>query len=144
MLTAGAICACLAALSIMYLGTTIQLALFFGRALPVLRAVAEHLDLDLRARRVPTRIRAFGVAFILATGSAAAGSFGADHLRRAVRRLWHDGRVRPGGRHVCLSPPSASGLGPETYGMSMEDLTQLVDVVTETQHLAVQPAKAGA
>ena len=35
-------------------------------------------------------------------------------------------------------------LGPETYGRSMEDLTQPADVISATDDPALQPVKVGA
>ncbi|HEV7247782.1 MAG TPA: MFS transporter [Shinella sp.] len=141
-LTVGAICACLAALSIMYLGTTIYLVLFFGALFQFFVLLLNTSIWIYAPELFPTRIRAFGVAFILASGSAA-GSFvptisGALFDHYGMAGVFGLAAAMYAVFAVCIR------LGPETYGMSMEDITQRADAATESPELAVQPLKAGA
>jgi MFS family permease len=125
-LTVGAVLACLAAVSIVYLGTNIYLVLLFGAIFQFFVLLLNTSIWIYAPELFPTRIRAFGVAFILATGSAA-GSFvptisgalfdsygmvGVFSLAAAMYAIFA----------FCIQ------MGPETYGMSMEDLTQPAEV----------------
>ncbi|HTV67754.1 MAG TPA: MFS transporter [Rhizobiaceae bacterium] len=121
-LTAGAICACLAAVSIVYLGTNIYLVLFFGAVFQFFVLLLNTSIWIYAPELYPTRIRAFGVAFILATGSAA-GSFvptiaGALFDSYGMTGVFALAAGMYAVFAVCIQ------MGPETFGMSMEDLTQ--------------------
>jgi MFS family permease len=125
-LTAGAVLACLAALSIVYLGTNIYLVLLFGAIFQFFVLLLNTSIWIYAPELFPTKIRAFGVAFILATGSAAGsfiptiagglfdsyGMMGVFSLAAGMYAVFA----------FCIQ------LGPETFGMSMEDLTQRADV----------------
>lgn len=127
-LTVGAIFACLAAVSIATLGTNIYLVLMFGAIFQFFVLLLNTSIWIYAPELFPTRIRAFGVAFILATGSAAGsfvptisgalfdsyGMIGVFGLAAAMYAVFA----------VCIQ------MGPETYGMSMEDLTQPAEVET--------------
>ena len=130
-------CACIAALCIVYLGKSLYLVLFFG-ALFQFCVLLLNTSIWIYAPELyPTRMRAFGVAFILAAGSAA-GSW----CRRSPAHC---------------SMPTVSGVfglaaamyvmfaiciqfGPETYGKSMEDVNQPAEA-TGTEAAAISVAK---
>ena len=121
-LTTGSIMACLAALSIIYLGANIYLVLLFGAVFQFFVLLLNTSIWVYAPELYPTRIRGFGVAFILATGSAAGsfvptiagslfdryGMFGVFALAAAMYAVFA----------FCIQ------LGPETYGKSMEDVTK--------------------
>ena len=90
----------------------------------------------------PTRIRAFGVAFILATGSAA-GSF-VPTISGALFDSYGMGGVFGLAAAMYAIFAICIRLGPETYGMSMEDITQRADTVSTGESLSAEPAKGGA
>lgn len=139
-LTAGAVFACVAAVSIATLGTNIYLVLLFGAIFQFFVLLLNTSIWIYAPELYPTRIRAFGVAFILATGSAAGsfvpaisgalfdayGMIGVFGLAAAMYAVFA----------ICIQ------MGPETYGMSMEDLTQPAEV--ETPEPSVRPAEARA
>lgn len=121
-LTVGAIFACLAAVSIVYLGTNIYLVLLFGAIFQFFVLLLNTSIWIYAPELFPTRIRAFGVAFILATGSAA-GSFvptisGALFDHYGMVGVFSLAAAMYAVFALCIQ------MGPETYGMSMEDLTQ--------------------
>jgi putative MFS transporter len=124
-LTLGAACACLAAVSIAYLGTNIYLVLMFGAIFQFFVLLLNTSIWIYAPELFPTRIRAFGVALILATGSAA-GSF-IPTIAGALFDVY--GMVGVFGLAAGMYAVFAFciQLGPETYGMSMEDLTQPAD-----------------
>jgi len=141
-LTIGAVCACLAALSIVYLGATIHLVLLFGALFQFFVLLLNTSIWIYAPELFPTRIRAFGVAFILATGSAA-GSFvptisGALFDSYGMMGVFGLAASMYAVFAVCIR------LGPETYRMSMEDLTQPAEVVVPDQAMAPRSARAGA
>ncbi len=125
-LTTGAVFACLAALAIVYLGVNIYLVLFFGAVFQFFVLLLNTSIWIYAPELYPTRIRAFGVAFILATGSAA-GSF----VPTIAGALFDSfGMIGVFGLAAGMYAVFAAciQLGPETYGRNMEDLTQPADV----------------
>jgi MFS family permease len=119
-LTMGAICACLASLCFGFLGANIYLLLFFGALFQFFVLVLNTTIWIYAPELYPTRSRAFGVAFILASGTAA----GAIMPLISGRVL--DGYGLPG---VFTMIAVMYGIfaaciqfGPETYGKSMEDI----------------------
>ncbi|WP_343726018.1 MFS transporter [Herbaspirillum huttiense] len=70
-LTAGAICACLAALAIGFLAKSIVLILAAGAVFQFFVLLLNTTIWIFAPELYPTRVRAFGTAFILATGTAA-------------------------------------------------------------------------
>jgi len=141
-LTTGAICACLAALCIMQFGTSLSLVLFFGAVFSFFVMLLNTSIWIYAPELFPTRIRAFGVAFILATGSAA-GSF-VPIISGALFDLYGIGGVFGLAAGMYAIFAISIRMGPETYGMSMEDITQRADAVSDDDGLALEPAKAGA
>ncbi|WP_248449497.1 MFS transporter [Sinorhizobium meliloti] len=121
-LTVGAALACLAAVSIVTLGTNIYLVLLFGAIFQFFVLLLNTSIWIYAPELFPTRIRAFGVALILATGSAA-GSF-----VPTISGMLFDsyGMVGVFGLAAGMYAVFAFciQLGPETYGRSMEDLSQ--------------------
>jgi MFS family permease len=139
-LTVGAVFACLAAVSIVYLGTNIYLVLLFGAIFQFFVLLLNTSIWIYAPELFPTRIRAFGVAFILATGSAA-GSFiptvaGALFDNYGMVGVFSLAAAMYAVFAFCIQ------LGPETYGMSMEDLTQPAEV--ETPEVSTRQAQARA
>ncbi len=137
-LTSGAILACLAALSIVYLGVNIYLVLLFGAVFQFFVLLLNTSIWVYAPELYPTRIRGFGVAFILATGSAAgsifptiAGSLFDSHGLVGVFVL---AAVMYAIFAFCIQ------LGPETYGKSMEDVTKPAE--GDNAPLDVAPANA--
>jgi len=125
-LTTGAIFACLAAISIVLLGTNIYLVLLLGAVFQFFVLLLNTSIWIYAPELFPTRIRAFGVALILAAGSAA-GSF-----VPSIAGLLFDQYGMVGvfalaaGMYAVFV--GCIQLGPETYGKSMEDISQKVDV----------------
>lgn len=139
-LTVGAVFACLAAVSIVYLGTNIYLVLLFGAIFQFFVLLLNTSIWIYAPELFPTRIRAFGVAFILATGSAA-GSFiptvaGALFDNYGMVGVFSLAAAMYAVFAFCIQ------MGPETYGMSMEDLTQPAEV--ETPEVSTRQAQARA
>ena len=140
-LTTGAALASVAAVSIAYLGTNIYMVLLFGAVFQFFVLLLNTSIWIYAPELFPTRIRAFGVAFILATGSAA-GSFvptisgmlfdkygmvGVFALAAAMYAVFV----------ICIQ------MGPETYGRSMEDITQPAEADSAPQAETLsEPAKA--
>jgi putative MFS transporter len=120
-LTVGAALACLAAVSIVALGTNIYLVLLFGAIFQFFVLLLNTSIWIYAPELFPTRIRAFGVALILATGSAA-GSF-----VPTISGMLFDsyGMIGVFGLAAGMYAVFAFciQLGPETYGRSMEDLS---------------------
>lgn len=137
-LTVGAIFACLAAVSIATLGTNIYLVLMFGAIFQFFVLLLNTSIWIYAPELFPTRIRAFGVAFILATGSAA-GSF-VPTISGALFDIY--GMVGVFGLAAAMYAVFAVciQMGPETYGMSMEDLTQPAE--TDLPEISTQPVQA--
>lgn len=126
-LTVGAVCACIAALAIVYLGTNIYLVLFFGALFQFFVLLLNTSIWIYAPELYPTRIRGFGVALILASGSAA-GSF----VPTIAGALFDSfGMIGVFGLAASMYAVFAFciQIGPETYGRSMEDLTQPADVI---------------
>lgn len=121
-LTAGAVLACAAALSIVYLGSTIGLILFFGAVFQFFVLLLNTSIWIYAPELYPTRIRAFGVAFILAAGTFA-GSI-VPIISGVLFDRYGIGGVfgLAAGMYVIFA--LSIRLGPETYRMSMEDATQ--------------------
>ena len=129
-LTIGSICACAAALSIIYLGVNIYLVLFFGALFQFFVLLLNTSIWIYAPELYPTRIRGFGVALILASGSAAGsfvpiiagslfdsyGMMGVFGLAASMYAIFA----------ICIQ------LGPETFGRSMEDLTQPAEMDSAT------------
>ena len=139
-LTVGAGLACIAAISIAYLGANITMVLLLGAVFQFFVLLLNTSIWIYTPELFPTRIRAFGVAFVLATGSAA-GSFvptisgmlfdkygmvGVFALAAAMYAVFV----------VCIQ------MGPETYGRSMEDLTQPASTATAAAPAAGVAVKA--
>lgn len=127
----GAVCACAAALCIIYLGTNIYLVLFFGALFQFFVLLLNTSIWIYAPELYPTRIRGFGVAVILASGSAA-GSFvptiaGALFDTFGMLGVFGLAASMYGVFAFCIQ------LGPETYGRSMEDLTQPAEVELDSR-----------
>ena len=119
-LTVGAVCACVAALCFGFLGVNIYLVLFFGALFQFFVLVLNTTIWIYAPELYPTRSRAFGVAFILATGTAA----GAIVPITSGRILDSYGPV---GVFLMIAVmygifAASIQLGPETYGKSMENV----------------------
>jgi MFS family permease len=119
-LTAGAIMACLAALCFGFLGANIYLVLLFGATFQFFVLLLNTTIWIYAPELYPTRIRAFGVAFILASGTAA-GSFMPLVSGRILDAYGLVGvfgmiAIMYGIFAVCVR------FGPETYGKSLEDV----------------------
>lgn len=124
-LTIGAVLACLAAVAIATLGVNIYLVLLFGAIFQFFVLLLNTSIWIYAPELYPTRIRAFGVALILATGSAA-GSF----VPIISGYLFdHHGMLGVFGLAAAMYAVFAVCIqfGPETYGMSMEDVTLRAD-----------------
>jgi putative MFS transporter len=124
-LTAGAVLGAAAALSIAYFGTNIVLVLLLGAIFQFFVLLLNTSIWIYAPELYPTRMRAFGVAFILATGSAA-GS-----LIPPISGMLFDayGVMGVFGLAAAMYLVFALSIqfGPETYGRSMEDLSQPAD-----------------
>jgi putative MFS transporter len=137
-LTTGAICACVAALCFGFLGANIYLVLFFGAVFQFFVLLLNTTIWIYAPELYPTRTRAFGVAFILAMGTAA-GSFmplvsGGVLDRYGLVGVFSMIAVMYGIFAACIQ------FGPETYGKSMEDVT--VDAIDSALPLAATPKLA--
>ncbi|MDR6430355.1 putative MFS transporter [Brucella pseudogrignonensis] len=121
-LTIGSVCACAAALAIVYLGTSLYLVLFFGAVFQFFVLLLNTSIWIYAPELYPTRIRGFGVALILASGSAA-GSF-----VPIIAGALFDGYGMIGVFALAASMYAIFAfciqMGPETFGRDMEDLTQ--------------------
>jgi len=139
-LTVGAALACVAAISIVYLGANIYMVLLLGAVFQFFVLLLNTSIWIYTPELFPTRIRAFGVAFVLATGSAA-GSFvptisgvlfdkygmvGVFALAAAMYAVFV----------ACIQ------MGPETYGRSMEDITQPASTATDAAPATGEAVKA--
>lgn len=125
-LTAGAILACAAALSIVYLGANIGLVLLFGAVFQFFVLLLNTSIWIYAPELYPTRIRGFGVAFILAAGTAA-GSILPIISGALFDRYGIIGVFGLAAAMYAIFAVSIQ-VGPETYGMSMEDVTQRAQV----------------
>ncbi|WP_029002527.1 MFS transporter [Azorhizobium doebereinerae] len=138
-LTIGAVLACLAAVAIVALGVNLYLVLLFGAVFQFFVLLLNTSIWIYAPELYPTRIRAFGVALILATGSAA-GSF-----VPTISGFLFDRYGMPGVFGLAAAMYAVFAVciqfGPETYGMSMEDVTQRAE--PETSDLGT-PATAKA
>lgn len=123
-LTSGAILGCLAALAIACLGVNIYLVLLLGAIFQFFVLLLNTSIWIYAPELYPTRIRGFGVALILATGSAAGSIF--PTIAGAL--FDHYGMVGvfalAAGMYAIFA--FCIQLGPETYGKSMEDATKPV------------------
>lgn len=121
-LTIGAICGCLAAFSIALFGVNLYLVLICGAIFQFFVMLLNTSIWIYAPELFPTRIRGFGVAFILAAGSMA-GSF-IPPISGAL--FDHFGMIGVFGLAAVMYAIFAAciQLGPETYGKSMEDLTK--------------------
>ena len=138
-LTIGAILACFAAIAIVTLGVNLYLVLLFGAVFQFFVLLLNTSIWIYAPELYPTRIRAFGVALILATGSAA-GSF-----VPIISGYLFDRYGMPGvfGLAAAMYAVFAACIqfGPETYGMSMEDVTQRAET-TEARFSGQATAEA--
>ena len=119
-LVIGAVLACGAALCFGFLGANIYLILMFGAIFQFFVLLLNTTIWIYAPELYPTRIRAFGVAFILASGTAA-GSFMPLISGRVLDTY---GLV---GVFTMIAAMYAifalcSQFGPETYGKSLEDV----------------------
>ncbi len=128
-LTAGAVLACVAALCIAFLGKSIVLVLLLGAVFQFFVLLLNTSIWIYAPELYPTRMRAFGVAFILATGSAA-GSL-VPPVSGALFEAYGLMGVFGLASAMYLIFAIAIQFGPETYGRSMEDPTQPADVAGE-------------
>lgn len=120
-LTYGAITATVAALCFGFLGANIYLILLFGAIFQFCVLLLNTTIWIYAPELYPTRIRGLGVAFILASGTAA-GSFMPLVSGKVVDSFGLVGlfamiAVMYGIFAACVQ------FGPETYGKSMEDVT---------------------
>ena len=119
-LTTGAICACVAALCFGFLAANIYLLLFFGALFQFFVLVLNTTIWIYAPELYPTRSRAFGVAFILASGTAAGAIVplisGLVLDRHGLVGVFAMIAVMYGVFAACIQ------FGPETFGKSMEDL----------------------
>jgi putative MFS transporter len=111
--------------SIALLGTNIYLVLLLGALFQFFVLLLNTSIWIYAPELFPTRIRAFGVALILATGSAA-GSFVPSIAGLLFDRYGMVGvfALAAGMYAVFVA---CIQLGPETYGRSMEDITQTAE-----------------
>ncbi len=125
-LTFGAILACIAGLCIVYLGTNIYLVLLFGAVFQFFVLLLNTSIWIYAPELYPTRMRAFGVAFILAAGSAAGSLI--PPISGALFDTY--GLLGVFGLASAMYIVFAISIqfGPETYGKSMEDPNQLAEV----------------
>jgi putative MFS transporter len=134
-LTVGAVCACIAALCIIYLGKSLYLVLAFGALFQFFVLLLNTSIWIYAPELFPTRMRAFGVAFILAAGSAA-GSLvppisGALLDRYGVAGVFGLAAAMYVVFAICIQ------FGPETYGKSMEDVNQPAEAGVEAAAMPV-------
>jgi putative MFS transporter len=134
-LTVGAVCACIAALCIIYLGKSLYLVLAFGALFQFFVLLLNTSIWIYAPELFPTRMRAFGVAFILAAGSAA-GSLvppisGALLDRYGVAGVFGLAAAMYVVFAICIQ------FGPETYGKSMEDVNQPAEAGLEAAAMPV-------
>lgn len=119
-LTAGAILACLAALGFGFLGANVGLVLAFGASFQFFVLLLNTTVFMYAPELFPTRIRAFGTAFILAVGTASGAlmplisgrlfeSYGVGAVFALIAAMY---------AVFALSVQ----LAPETFGRSLEDL----------------------
>ncbi|KQZ00388.1 MFS transporter [Pseudolabrys sp. Root1462] len=139
-LTVGAALACVAAISIVYLGGNIYMVLLLGAVFQFFVMLLNTSIWIYTPELFPTRIRAFGVAFVLATGSAA-GSFvptisGVLFDRYGMVGVFALAAAMYAVFVACIQ------MGPETYGRSMEDITQPASTETEVARAAGEAVKA--
>jgi MFS family permease len=120
-LTAGAISATAAALCFGFLGANIYLILFFGAVFQFCVLLLNTTIWIYAPELFPTRIRGLGVAFILASGTAA-GSFMPLVSGRVLDSFGSVGLFAMIALMYAIFAVCAR-LGPETYGKSMEDVT---------------------
>lgn len=128
-LTCGAIVATIAALCFGYLGANIYLVLFFGAVFQFCVLLLNTTIWIYAPELYPTRIRGLGVAFILASGTAA-GSFMPVVSGKVVDTFGLPGMFA---MIACMYAIFAAciRLTPETYGKSMENVN--VDALPETR-----------
>jgi MFS family permease len=121
----GAILACLAALSFGFLAHTVFLIMLCGAAFQFFVLLLNTTIWIYAPELYPTRVRAFGTAFILATGTLA----GATMPLISGRLFDAYGIVGVFGLIAVMYTIFAvcSLLGPETFGKSLENVTSSVD-----------------
>lgn len=119
-LTIGSVCACLAAIAIALFGVNLYMVLLCGAIFQFFVLLLNTSIWIYTPELFPTRIRGFGVAFVLATGSMA-GSF----IPTIAGGLFdHFGLLGVFGLAAGMYAVFAIciQLGPETYGRSMENI----------------------
>ena len=121
-LTIGAVCACLAALCIVYIGNSLALLLVLGALFQFFVLLLNTSIWIYAPELFPTRMRAFGVAFILAAGSAA-GSFVPSIAGLLFDRYGIVGVFALAAAMYAVFAASIQ-LGPETYGKPLEEAPQ--------------------
>jgi MFS family permease len=126
-LTVGAITATLAALCFGFLGVNIYLLLLFGAVFQFCVLLLNTTIWIFAPELYPTRIRGLGVAFILASGTAA-GSFMPVVSGKVVDSFGAVGLFTMIALMYAVFAASIQ-LVPETYGKSLEDLT--IDALPE-------------
>ncbi|WP_371930122.1 MFS transporter [Bradyrhizobium sp. CCGUVB1N3] len=129
-LTVGAVCACLAALCIVYLGNSLVMLLLLGALFQFFVLLLNTSIWIYAPELFPTRMRAFGVAFILAAGSAA-GSF----VPSISGLLFdHYGIIGVFALAAAMYAVFAASIqfGPETYGKPMEESVRPAEARRET------------
>ncbi|MBS0533127.1 MAG: MFS transporter [Proteobacteria bacterium] len=139
-LTVGAGLACVAALSIVYLGANITMVLLLGAVFQFFVMLLNTSIWIYTPELFPTRIRAFGVAFVLATGSAA-GSFVPTISGMLFDKYGMVGVFALAAAMYAVFVACIQ-MGPETYGRSMEDITQPASTETEAGPLRGEAVKA--
>jgi MFS family permease len=127
-LTLGAITATLAALCFGFLGANIYLLLFFGAVFQFCVLLLNTTIWIYAPELYPTRIRGLGVAFILASGTAA-GSFMPLVSGKVVDSFGLVGMFTMIAVMYAIFAACIQ-LVPETYGKSMENLN--IDALPET------------
>lgn len=139
-LTVGAALACVAAISIVYLGGNIYMVLLLGAVFQFFVMLLNTSIWIYTPELFPTRIRAFGVAFVLATGSAA-GSFVPTISGMLFDKYGMVGVFALAAAMYAVFVACIQ-MGPETYGRSMEDLTQPASTATDAAPAAGEAVKA--
>jgi putative MFS transporter len=119
-LTAGAVCACLAALTIGFVAKSIVVILIAGAVFQFFVLLLNTTIWIFAPELYPTRVRAFGTAFILATGTAAGALMPlvAGHLFDAFGLVGVFGLAAGMYAVFVISVQSV----PETYGQSPDAL----------------------
>jgi len=124
-LTCGAVCACLAALSIGFLAKNIVVLLAAGAVFQFFVLLLNTTIWIFAPELYPTRVRAFGTAFILATGTAA-GAFMPLVAGRLLDSVGIVGVFSMVAAMYAIFVVSVQSV-PETYGQSPDALPLSTD-----------------